>query len=159
MTADAIRAIDIAPCGIDCALCYARQRAKKTCPGCNGDDANKPASCVSCVIRQCDSRADGRSLSRGSVETRDADAATGRFCDSCVSYPCKRMKALRKRYGEKYGADLRSNLAAIRERGMRAFIAEEKRAWACASCGSLLCMHKAECPACGAPNPRFGPIT
>lgn len=133
---------DIAPCGLNCALCYARQRDKNRCPGCNGDDGEMPTSCRSCSIRPCDAR-------------KTAIGSARRFCDSCESFPCKRLKALQKRYREKYGADLRANLAAIRERGIRAFLVGEKKAWACPECGETLCMHKAECPSCGARNPRY----
>ena len=41
----------IAPCGMNCALCMARLiREKNQCPGCRGDDNDKPKYCVQCVI-------------------------------------------------------------------------------------------------------------
>ena len=33
---------EIAPCGMNCALCSGFQREKKPCLGCNADDENKP---------------------------------------------------------------------------------------------------------------------
>ena len=41
----------IAPCGMNCRLCYAFIRDKKPCPGCLEDDVHKSNACVTCRIR------------------------------------------------------------------------------------------------------------
>ena len=51
----------IAPCGMNCALCMAFQRTKKRCLGCWGDDVDKPMSCRSCIIRNCENIRDSSS--------------------------------------------------------------------------------------------------
>ena len=41
----------IAPCGMNCTLCYAYQRTKNHCPGCRTDDEQKAFSCTNCRIK------------------------------------------------------------------------------------------------------------
>jgi hypothetical protein len=45
----------VAPCGMNCAICMGHLlREKNKCTGCRGGDTNKPASCIKCVILNCD---------------------------------------------------------------------------------------------------------
>ncbi len=119
----------IAPCGIDCGVCMARLREKNPCLGCR--DIEKKPYVRTCVLRTCAER-------KG---------------DSCVACPkpyCPRLRRLDKRYREHYGTSPIANIAFMKANGKRAFVENEKTKWACRRCGSLLSMHRAACPRCGA---------
>jgi hypothetical protein len=124
----------IAPCGLDCRLCRAYAREKNPCPGCRSEDnRHKAAGCITCRIKNC------RLLVEKGLE----------FCSGdCPQYPCADMLRLNKRYTSKYTVSPLENLNGIRENGLDRFVESENTKWACPRCGSLLCMHKAECLAC-----------
>ena len=122
----------IAPCGMNCRLCRAYIRDKNTCPGCLGDDSLKSRYCVTCKIKNCEHIATGKA----------------RYCFSCGNFPCTRLKQLDKRYRTKYGMSMIENLKTIRDFGIRHFIRNEKRKWACPQCGDLICVHKPKCLSC-----------
>lgn len=126
----------VAPCGMNCRLCYGFIRIKNRCPGCGGNDANKPHHCVSCKIRNCEQLKTGRSG----------------LCFECDK-TCRRLKQLDKRYREKYHMSMLENLAYIRDNGMKAFLNREEVRWTCPACGRILCVHRETCPACGALQP------
>lgn len=46
----------IAPCGMNCALCYAFQDRKKPCSGCRSKMAEVRKNCRNCLILSCDKR-------------------------------------------------------------------------------------------------------
>lgn len=122
---------DLAPCGMDCALCEVRQREKKPCGGCSAGDGNKPRHCVACAIRHC--------------VLRKQNA----FCFACSNFPCSRLKQLDSRYQRKYGVSLIENLRAMKNKGPEAFREAQEERWWCKNCGAMLCIHKATCPECG----------
>jgi hypothetical protein len=63
-----------------------------------------------------------------------------RFCSAtCTAYPCKRLQALDKRYQTKYGVSLIENLECIMSRGIRKFIAGEKKKWCKGD--KIFCIH------------------
>jgi hypothetical protein len=128
-----IRTTLIAPCGMNCSLCRAFTREKKPCLGCRGDDSDKAKTCVTCRIKNCEK------LRQGNL----------RYCFSCDSFPCDRLKHLDERYRTKYGMSMIDNLAQIKKFGIRSFISKEQKRWACPECGQLLCVHKPQCLACG----------
>lgn len=123
----------IAPCGMNCALCHAYVREKKSCPGCRGSDDAKSKSCLTCRIKSC-----GK-IAKGGIK----------YCFGCDDYPCARLRHLDKRYRTNYGMSMIENLDAIRSLGIRRFIEMEKKRWACPACGKLLCVHKPVCLSCG----------
>lgn len=124
----------IAPCGMNCALCYAHLREKNKCDGCRSkDDPKMPASCLRCIIRSCDARTDGESD----------------YCFVCTKYPCKRLKELDKRYRTKYAMSMLENLSAISTRGMYEFLRQQRQRWTCADCGGVICVHRGYCGTCG----------
>ena len=141
MSADVLRehravnltARHIAPCGMNSALCLAYVRDRKSCPGCRGEDSQKPLHCVNCSIRRCDG-------------LREKEGA---FCNVCGKFPCKRLKQLDKRYREKYGMSMVDNLMQIHAEGMDAFLAGQVSKWSCASCGGFKCAHRGYCIKCG----------
>ena len=126
----------IAPCGMNCALCYAYQRHSKPCGGCREGGSNLPAHCRKCGARIC--------MGRPVAEP---------FCGSCAQFPCKRLSQLDRRYRTNYGVSPVGNLKDIRERGTALFLEEEARRWVCPSCGALLCIHGPSCAACGFKRP------
>jgi hypothetical protein len=123
----------IAPCGMNCHLCHAYIRDKKTCPGCRDDDSLKSKTCVSCRIKNCEKIVQDEAV----------------YCFSCDSFPCDRLKHLDKRYRTKYGMSMIGNLENIRKFGIRNFIRNEKEKWTCPKCGELISVHKPQCLSCG----------
>jgi len=129
---------DFAPCGIDCAACYARLRRKDPCPGCLSRGAGKPAHCEDCGIKGC-------AASRGTKR-----------CFSCAEFPCSLVKRIDKRYRTGYGIDLVGNGVAAREAGLGAFMETERKRWLCPSCGGIVDMHRRTCSECGKEYPLGG---
>ncbi len=125
----------IAPCGMNCAICMGHLlREKNKCPGCRGENANKPVYCVKCVIVNC------TLLKSNSLK----------YCSAkCEKYPCTRLKNLDKRYRTKYGMSMIENLENIEQSGIRAFIKNEKERWRCSVCGGIICVHRGSCSVCG----------
>ena len=123
----------IAPCGIDCRLCYAYIREKNHCPGCRGDDLQKMKSCLACKIKNCEKLVE----------------EDFKYCFECGSYPCDSLKKLDKRYRTKYGVNPFENLNTIQENGIDQFVEIEMTKWTCPECGTILCMHKPQCLTCG----------
>ena len=120
----------IAPCGMNCALCYAYQRNKKHCDGCRSD--NIPFEyCRRCAIKSCKTR-----LENGWTD-----------CSLCER-PCQRLKQLDKRYRTKYGMSMLANLQNIRVEGMDSFLKGQADTWTCPDCGGLICVHRGRCMKC-----------
>jgi hypothetical protein len=127
----------IAPCGMNCRLCWGFIREHNACPGClriNHQDTDKSKYRSGCTIRNCEYLA--------KVDTK--------YCsESCDKFPCTRLKNLDKRYRSKYGMSMIENLAMIHEIGIRKFIQNEKLTRICPECGDLICVHKPACLLCG----------
>lgn len=121
----------VAPCGINCRVCYAFLRTKNKCSGCR-IEGNKPGSCIRCVIINC----------QNLKETESG------FCSECPVYPCKRLKQLDRRYRLKYKTSLMANLENIRATGISVFLASDKERWRCKTCGDIVCIHSGECVKC-----------
>ena len=126
----------IAPCGLDCSICFMALKKTDPCPGCNGPDENKPDFCAHlCRIALCPKRKENGY----------------RFCDECPDYPCEDVMEKENRYTSQY--PLREspmeNLRRIREAGMEAFLEQECRAWTCEQCGSPINIHTGICSGCG----------
>ncbi|MBU4556286.1 MAG: DUF3795 domain-containing protein [Actinobacteria bacterium] len=130
---DSLRAVMIAPCGMNCGLCIGHLREKNRCGGCNVDNTNKPKHCVVCRIKNCD-------------ETKTGE--TG-LCFECSKFPCARMRQLDKRYRTKYGMSMLENLERVRELGVEGFLGMEKERWTCPECGGVICVHREACIYCG----------
>jgi hypothetical protein len=127
----------IAPCGMNCGLC-ARYLAQKhdlrgrgvkalVCAGC------RPAGrqCA-LIIKQCPPLLHGWYHS----------------CSECRMFPCAHLHRLDERYRQRYRLSMVQNLVFIREAGMEAFLAEERRKWACPKCGSAISCHNGLCFSC-----------
>lgn len=127
----------IAPCGMNCRLCWGYIRENNTCPGCqriNNQESHKSKYRTRCVIRNCEQLTKGNS----------------KYCsENCNRYPCSRLKNLDKRYRTKYGMSMIENLNMIHDVGIRKFIRNEKQKWICPECGDMICVHKPICLTCG----------
>lgn len=132
-TPQLINAEMIAPCGMNCAICIGFLRDKNPCPGCLGDDQNKPKHCVNCSVVICP----------------ELEKQEDRFCYDCEKLPCKRLKTLDKRYRAKYSMSMLENLENIKVWGIEKFIASEQKRWTCPQCGALLSAHRDDCLNCG----------
>ena len=123
----------IAPCGMNCSLCLGYQREKNKCPGCRKRDAYQFGCGRKCIIRSCQILKDNKM----------------EFCsEKCGQYPCKRLKALDKRYRTKYGMSMIENLENIKNKGLELFLKNEEIKWKCKKCGGLLCVHRDFCLKC-----------
>ncbi len=127
----------IAPCGLICDLCYAFQRKKNKCDGCNSS-GNKTAHCSNCRIKQCPEK------------NKETD-----LCIKCGKYPCKIIKDLEKRYKLKYGESIFDNFNLIKDSGIREFVKLQSEEWKCSNCGELLCVHNPRCSYCDSVNTKF----
>jgi hypothetical protein len=114
----------IAPCGMNCSLCYAFLREKNNCPGCRESDEKKALSCRRCIIKNC------RELIKLNIK----------YCsDKCGKYPCQRLINLDKRYKNKYMMSMIENLEYIKGNGIRKFLINEERRWIKGN--KLFCVH------------------
>ena len=123
----------IAPCGINCRLCRAYVREKKSCPGCRGEDTWKSNACVACPIKNCEKLVQGKMA----------------YCFECDGFPCASLSHLNIRYLTRYATNPINNLLSIKESGTKSFVEKENRKWTCPVCGAMLCMHKPKCLSCG----------
>lgn len=122
----------IAPCGINCGVCYVHLRQKEACPGC-WSDGIKPKHCISCSIKRCEHLADTES----------------ELCYECGLFPCRRIRQLDFRYRKNYKISLIANLQQIKQTGMFAFLKKENLKWLCTHCGNITSVHKNNCLHCG----------
>jgi hypothetical protein len=122
----------IAPCGMNCGICYAYLRDKNKCPGCRFFHSQEPVSIARCKIKNCEF------LKNGMFE----------YCFECQNYPCKNLKNLDKRYRNKYNMSEIDNLEIIRKYGIRKLIENEKVKWSCPECNGTINVHKGTCSKC-----------
>ena len=100
----------IAPCGMNCSLCVNYQFYK--------GDLNKKGFyktyCPGCIPR-------GKNCTHMGHKCRLLGEGLVRFCFQCEKYPCKDLRALNKRYREKYHMSMLENWKRSGERGWRCF--------------------------------------
>jgi hypothetical protein len=124
----------IAPCGMNCGICLGYLREDNHCPGCRGNWEQNRKYIRKCIIRNCE-------LLKKNKQ---------KFCsDECGKYPCRRLKALDKRYRTRYGMSMLENLENIKKFGIIKFIKNEEKRWRCAKCGGTICVHRGYCYSCG----------
>src|SRR5512145_1677984 len=78
----------IAPCGMNCGVCYVHLKKKNPCQGCRGQVASKPEHCRKCALKDC-------------AQTKGID-----FCSDCLSFPCAILKRMDKSYRLRYQVSL-----------------------------------------------------
>lgn len=126
-----IDALYLAPCGINCFVCYKHLRAKKPCPGCLMGDTGKQGHCLDCEIKRC-------ALAQGHTH-----------CIACERYPCARIKRMDKSYRTRYGLSLVENARTARENGIDAWMEAERARWQCPDCAGAISQHEKTCSECG----------
>ena len=122
----------IAPCGMNCGICFAHLRDKNVCPGCRIECSSKPKTRSECRIKNCTL-----------LISTNSD-----FCYDCTEYSCKRLKQLDKHYRAKYNMSMIENLDNIRELGIEQFLQKEQERWRCPDCGGPICVHRGFCLNC-----------
>lgn len=130
MPTEDIEPIMLAPCGMNCMVCYKHCYHKKPCDGCLKSDKGKPEHCRKCKIKDC-------------IQVKGIS-----YCYECTDYPCKRIKYLEKSYNTRYQASLIANSAYVQKRGLTAFMEEQKKRYTCPVCGGIISIHDAECGEC-----------
>jgi hypothetical protein len=124
----------LAPCGMNCAVCYKHvgiRKNAKPCVGCLNSDMDKPEHCRKCNIKNC---ARSKGFSR---------------CLECGDFPCKLIKNLEKSYLKRYQTSLIENSVIAKEKGISAFLEQDRRKWTCADCGGAFSLHDGVCSDCG----------
>jgi hypothetical protein len=120
----------LAPCGMNCALCYAHLRKSKPCLGCRGPDESKPKHCRQCRIYNC------------------AQGYDVRYCVDCPVFPCVVVKRLDKSYRQRYQVSLMDNARRLKAVGVEQYLHEERETWLC-PCGGAISLHDRICSECG----------
>jgi hypothetical protein len=127
----------IAPCGMNCGLCVNYLAMK--------NDLNKYGFkrmyCRGCIPR-------GENCIFMKEHCRLVGEGLVRFCYECKNFPCKRLKALDKRYRTKYHLSMIENLEFIRDNGIEGFLADQEEKWCCGNCGDVICCHNGLCLSC-----------
>lgn len=127
----------IAYCGMNCGLCISYLGMKI--------DLNKHGFnrtyCPGCVPR-------GKNCLFMKDKCNLLGEGLVRFCFECKDYPCKRLKALDKRYRTKHHMSMLENLQYIKEHGMEKFLEREELKWRCPQCGGMICCHNGLCLNC-----------
>jgi len=109
----------IAPCGMNCGVCLHYLREHNRCPGCfSGRKVNQRP--IKCGIRLCKNR-------------------KGEYCFDCDKFPCERLERLDKRYRDRYGMSEIENLKVIQKKGIKYFLAQEKKKWV--TLNGTYCVH------------------
>ncbi len=121
----------LAPCGMDCMVCYKHLAPNRPCAGCRAGDAGKPEHCRACAVRDC-------AAERGAA-----------YCACCGAFPCKRIKNLERTYRKRYGVSLIANGEQARDRGAEDLLAAERARWTCSRCGGAVSLHDGTCSECG----------
>jgi hypothetical protein len=121
----------LAPCGMNCGVCYVHLKKKKPCLGCWGQDDSKPEHCRKCKIKTC---ASGQGID---------------FCFNCSTFPCAIIKRLDKSYRQRYQVSLIDNALRLKTVGAKQFLNEEREKWTCADCGGVVSLHDRVCSECG----------
>ena len=131
---DTIEDIMLAPCGINCLVCYRHAGIRKS---------GKP--CAGCLKRDLDRLEHGRKCHIINCVKEKGFA----HCFACDDFPCKRIKALEKNYNKRYHISLIANSMMAKEQGVQAFLAQDCIGWTCAQCGGLFSLHEGICSECG----------
>lgn len=124
----------LAPCGMDCAVCYKHvgiRKYAKPRAGCLQGDIGKPEHCRTCKIISC---------AHEKGHTR---------CLECMDFPCKLIKNMEKSYRQRYGVSLVENSLTAREKGVAAFLEQDRARWTCTACGGAFSLHDDVCSECG----------
>lgn len=126
--------IMLAPCGMNCVVCYKHvgiRKHAKPCEGCMKGDDGKPEHCRKCNIKSC------------------AQEKGYAHCFECGDFPCKLIKNLEKSYNKRYNASLVENSLTAKKNGAAAFLEQDRVKWTCTQCGGAFSLHDGVCSECG----------
>jgi hypothetical protein len=126
----AIPEIMLAPCGMNCHVCYVHLKNKKACMGCHGADESKPQHCRACKIKAC---AVGHKVD---------------FCFECPSFPCALVKRLDRSYRQRYQVSLIEGAMLHKSLGAKQYLLREREKWTCPDCGGVISLHDGVCSEC-----------
>jgi len=126
----------VAPCGMNCAICVSYLAMKNDLKN-KGFQKKYCEGCLACS-NSCSIKRNCMKLRKGLV----------RFCFECGEYPCEKLKALDKRYRNKYHMSMLENLEFIRKHGVDKFLEKEEDKWRCPECGGTVCCHNGLCLNC-----------
>lgn len=127
----------IAPCGMNCSLCIGYLAMKNEV----NKKGLKRVYCEGCIPR-------GKNCLHMGDQCQLLGKGLVRFCYECKDFPCKRLKALDKRYSTKYHMSMIENLIAMRDSGLESFFKKEAEKWTCPDCGNMVCCHIGLCLNC-----------
>jgi len=130
---DKIKNIMLAPCGMNCTVCYKHvgvRKYGKPCEGCLKGDSGKPEHCRKCNIKSC-------------VQEKGYT-----HCFECTDFPCKLIKNIEKSYNKRYGTSLVENSRMAKEKGIAAFLEQDRQKWICSKCGGAFSLHDGACSEC-----------
>lgn len=133
-----IEDIMLAPCGMNCAVCYQHvgiRKHRQPCEGCLKGDLGKPEHCRKCNMKSC-------AQGKGYVH-----------CFECTDFPCKLIKNLEKSYNKRYNTSLVKNSKTALENGITAFLEQDRKKWTCVKCGGAFSLHDGACSECGNEEP------
>lgn len=130
---DVLDKVLLAPCGMNCLVCWRHCSSKRPCSGCRSFRGAGRGLCRKCARRDC---CEGRGL---------------RWCFECNDFPCRLLHNLERTYLQRYGVSLVQNGCKAREVGVTAFMEKERCRWAC-SCGGIVSLHEGVCSECGRPR-------
>jgi len=127
----------VAPCGINCAVCACYLALVHGA----WEKGIKIPQCAGCIPRQ---------KKCANLMKRCPLIGKGRirFCHECAKFPCSSLEGLDGRYRSRYRTSPVNNLRTIKERGMRSFLASQRRKWRCRRCGGLISCHNGLCFSC-----------
>lgn len=126
--------IMLAPCGMNCTVCYKHVgilKNAKPCEGCLKGDLGKPERCRLCKIKSC-------AQEKGFVH-----------CFECESFPCIMIKSMEASYKKRYNTSLIENSLGAKDIGLSKFLSQDRIKWTCAKCGGAFSLHDGVCSECG----------
>ncbi|AEE15598.1 hypothetical protein Trebr_0145 [Treponema brennaborense DSM 12168] len=124
----------LAPCGMNCLVCYKHCHTKKThqpCQGCLLESKGKPQHCRKCKIKECVKE---KSLS---------------YCFECSDFPCRLIKNLEKSYNQRYCESLVENSRIAKEQGIPHLMETQIQKYGCSDCDGIISLHDTVCTECG----------
>ncbi|MFV0363006.1 MAG: DUF3795 domain-containing protein [Suipraeoptans sp.] len=132
-----IEAEMFAPCGMNCMVCYKHvgtRKSGKPCESCLKGDLGKPEQCRKCKIKSC------------------AQEKGYTHCFECTDFPCILIKNFEKSYQKRYETSLVENSKAAQEKGVDAFLEQDRLKWLCSKCGGAFSLHDGICSDCNMLN-------
>ena len=127
----------IGPCGMNCGICSSHLALTHDVK----QKGIKMSYCAGCRIRnkKC-------AFLKKRCETLRNN--TIQYCFECKGFPCKNLQGLDKRYRTLFRMSMIDNLETIKKEGMKNFLNQQKKQWACPKCGGTVSCHNGICFQC-----------